>query len=343
VSVFVKVDTLGLKIVTAAGKELRMYLCRLTLLVISCAGVALCQPERAPLLGYKAVPDWPELPAGWNFGEVASVTTDAHGHVFVFHRGPHPIMEYLSAGGFVRAWGDGMISWRQGPTPPSYTSTGPRPNCDSCGAHSVRIDPEGNLWEVDDGGNVVVKMNPQGRVMMELGRRGLAGTGHDTFNMPTDVGFAPNGDFYVTDGYGNTRVVKFSREGKYLMEWGTRGSGPGEFALPHAVVVDAQQRVYVSDRENRRIEVFDSNGKFLTQWPNVGGFSGLAITKDQHIWAAGGSQVLLFNLDGQVLGSLAPPGKLPGQVDAAHGVAVTDSGEIYVAELNWRIQKFVKQ
>ena len=99
----------------------------------------------------------------------------------------------------------------------------------------------------------------------------------------------------------------------------------------------------MADRENRRIEVFDASGKFITQWANVGGFSGLAMTKDQQIWAAGGGSVLLFNLDGQVLGSLAPSGKLPGQVDAAHGVAVGPNGEVYVAELNWRLQKFVKR
>ena len=127
-----------------------------------------------------------------------------------------------------------------------------------------------------------------------------------------------------------------------LLEWGTKGSGPGEFLLPHAVVLDAQGRVYVSDRENRRIEIFDPNGKFLTQWSNIGGFSGLAMTKDQRIWAAGGDRVVMLNLDGQVLKSL-PPGNLPGQVSAAHGIAVTDSGEIYVAELNWRVQKFVRQ
>ena len=308
---------------------------RLGLAVSSLAGIALCQE-------YKVVPDWPALPGGWNFGEVASVATRAGGNVVVFHRGPHPIMEFESGGKFLRSWGDGMISSSAGPTTPSYTSPGPRPTCDSCGAHSVRVDPEGNIWVVDDGGHVVVKMNPQGRVIMQLGRRGVAGTGHDNFNLPTDVAFASNGDFYVTDGYGNTRVMKFSKEGKYLLEWGTRGSGPGEFQLPHNVVVDARQRVYVADRENRRIEVFDSQGKFLNEWANIGAISGLAITKDQKIWAAGGSRVLLLNLEGQTLGSLAPAGRLPGQVNAAHGIAVSEDGDVYVAELNWRVQKFVR-
>jgi|SRR5579884_3082829 len=320
-----------------------MSLPRAGLAMICFAAISLAQQRNIPDLGYRVVPDWPDLPVGWNFGEVASVAADSHGRVLVFHRGPHPIMEFDSGGKFVRSWGDGMISASPGPNDPTYALVPPRPPCDSCGAHSVRLDPDGNIWVVDDGGHVVIKMNPQGRVVMELGRRGVPGTGHANFNLPTDVAFAPNGDFYVTDGYGNSRVVKFARDGRYLLEWGTRGSGPGEFLLPHAVVLDAQGRVYVADRESRRIEIFDSDGKFLRQWANIGAFSGLAMTGDQRIWAAGGGNVVLLNLDGQILGKLAPSGKLPGQVDAAHGIAVTAAGDVYVAELNWRVQKFVKK
>ena len=309
------------------------HLSLLGVLAVSCA---LGQP------GYRVAPDWPDLPAGWNFGEVAGVATDARGHVLVFHRGPHPIMEFESGGKFVRSWGDGMIAAATGPNTPGYGLIPPRPACDSCGAHSVRVDPEGNIWAIDVGGHVVLKMNARGRVIMQLGRKGVPGTGHANFNLPTDVAFALNGDFYISDGYGNSRVVKFSRDGKYLLEWGTKGSGPGEFLLPHAVALDAQGRVYVSDRENRRIEIFDANGKFLNQWANAGAFSGLAMTKDQRIWAAGGGRVVLLNLEGQVVEELAPAGKLPGQVDAAHGVAVSEAGEVYVAELNWRVQKFVR-
>ena len=173
---------------------------------------------------------------------------------------------------------DFLVSWTE---QSDYALIPARPSCDSCGAHSVRVDPEGNIWVIDVGGHVVVKMNSKGCVIMQLGRKGVPGTGHGNFNLPTDVAFAPNGDFYVTDGYGNSRVVKFSHDGQYLLEWGTKGSGAGEFLLPDAVVLDAQGRVYVSDRENRRIEIFESNGKFLTQWANVGGFSGLAVTRDQ--------------------------------------------------------------
>ena len=296
-----------------------MSFCLRSLLLSCFLGCALGQQGNIALLGYKVVPSWPELPAGWNFGEVAGVAAGSRGHVYVFHRGPHPIMEFESGGKFVRSWGDGLITR----------------------AHTVRVDHENNIWVIDVGAHVVLKMNPQGRVIMQLGRQGLPGTGPNSFNQPTDVAVAPNGDFYVSDGYGNSRVVKFSRNGKYLLEWGKKGSGEGEFNLPHAVVLDARGRVYVSDRSNARIQVFDSNGKFLAQWTNVGSFSGLEMTPDQRLWAAGGSSVLLLNLEGQILGSLAGPGKLPGQLEAAHGVAVGPAGEVYVAELNWRVQKFV--
>ena len=135
---------------------------------------------------------------------------------------------------------------------------------------------------------------------MRLGTKGVAGAGPANFNLPTDVGFAPNGDLYVTDGYGGARVVKFTREGKFLLQWGTRGKGPGEFGLPHNLVVDARGSVYVTDRENQRVQVFDGDGKFLSQWTGTGGVSGLAITKDQRIWTGG----VLRELDGRIVGNL---------------------------------------
>src|SRR5262249_58695949 len=133
------------------------------------------------------------------------------------------------------------------------------------------------------------------------------------------VAFAPTGDLYVTDGYGSARVVKFSRDGKFILEWGTRGKGPGQFGLPHNVVVDAQGKVYVTDRDNQRIEVFDADGKFLTQWTGVGGISGLYITKDQRIWTGG----VLRNLDGTAVGRLPGPGTA-----GAHGVTGTEAGDV---------------
>jgi NHL repeat len=325
---------------------MRIY--RLSLLVSCFLGVLPCQD-----LGYKLVPDWPTpartaagTPAGpWNLIQAPGVAIDAGGHVLVLHRGAHPILEFESGGKFVRSWGDGMFSEGKVvaiapadrvPGGSGYSAVYGPAGCDSCGAHSVRVDPEGNIWAVDATGHVIYKMNSQGKVIMRLGHQGVSGMGPNNFNLPTDVAFAPNGDVYVSDGYGNPRVVKYSRDGKYLLQWGTRGTGPGQFQLPHNVAVDAQGRVYVTDRDNRRVEVFDSTGKFLNQWPDIGGVSAIRITKDQRIWTGG----ILRDLEGKVLG------KLPTEVGGAggaHGIAVSDSGDIYVGQLSGVAQKFVKK
>ncbi|MGH9383189.1 MAG: peptidyl-alpha-hydroxyglycine alpha-amidating lyase family protein [Vicinamibacterales bacterium] len=300
-----------------------------------------------PVLPYELV-EWPVpptsvtgVPAGpWNFIQVASVAISPQGTVLVLHRGSHPIKEFESSGKFVRAWGDGLFSeGKVGAIPqPNWTADKSHysavygaAGCTSCGAHSVRVDPEGNTWLVDAPGHVVYKMNPAGREIMRLGTKGVSGTGPNNFNLPTDVAFAANGDVYVSDGYGSARVVKYSRDGKYLLQWGRRGQGPGEFGLPHNLVTDAQGRVYVTDRDNQRIEVFDSNGKFLTQWTNTGGVSGLAMTTDQRIWTGG----ILRDLEGKVLGRMR-------ETIGGHGVAVAESGDVYIAQLSGVVQKFVK-
>jgi DNA-binding beta-propeller fold protein YncE len=201
----------------------------------------------------------------------------------------------------------------------------------------VRVDPAGNIWVVDAGGHIVYKMDQDGKVILRLGRQGVAGTGPNNFNLPTDVAFAPNGDLYVSDGYANPRVVKFSRDGKYVLQWGTRGSGPGQFQLPHNLVIDAQSRVYVTDRDNRRVQVFDANGKFLSQWATETGVSTLFLTKDQRLWAGG----VLRDLDGKVLGRLPFPSGEDG--GGGHGTAITNSGDIYIAQLSGVVHKFAKQ
>ncbi len=334
-----------------------MRLRRVTLLALSCFTIALAQPgnaprlgANAPTLGYKEVPDWPApatnaagSPAAWNFIQVSGVAIDARGHILVLHRGAHPLLEFESDGKFVESWDN--VKFSEGkvaaiaardrvPGRSAYSAVYGPAGCDSCGAHSVRVDPQHNIWVVDATGQAIYKMDSRGKIILQLGQKGVAGTGHNNFNLPTDVGFAPNGDFYVTDGYASARVVKFSHDGKYLLEWGTRGTGPGQFELPHNVVVDALGKVYVTDRENRRIQVFDANGKFLNQWPTIEGVSGLVMTKDQHIWAGG----VLLNLDGQVVGRLPN-----GSAAAGHGVAVSDSGDVYLAQLSGKVQKFVKQ
>ena len=292
--------------------------------------------------------EWPapartaaDTPSPWHFGEVAAVATTRHGNILVFHRGAHPVMEFTRDGEFVRSWGDGLISEgkvtqvpppQRSPTGSRYTVVYGPAGCYSCGAHSVRVDQEGNVWIVDAASHVVYKMDSQWRVLLELGEKGVAGDDSGHFNLPTDVAFAPNGDVYVSDGYGGARVVKFSKDGEYLLAWGKRGTGPGEFGLPHNLVVDARGRVYVTDRDNRRIQVFDSEGEFLGQWEEVGGVSTLFLTSDQKIWAGG----VLRDLNGEIVS------RLPGDV-GGHGTTVTADGDVFVAQLAGRIQRFVRR
>ena len=302
-----------------------------------------------PTLRYTLM-EWPTpptsaagVPGPWNFIQVASVAVTPRGTILIFHRGAHPIMEFESSGKFVRSWGDGMFSEGKVAAIPEkfwtadkshYSAVYGPAGCTSCGVHSIRIDPQGNIWVVDAPGHVIYKMSPDWKELMRLGTKGTAGTDQTHFNLPTDVAFAPDGSVYVTDGYGSARVVKFSKDGKYLLQFGSRGKGPGEFGLPHNLVIDQQGRVYVTDRDNQRIEVFDASGKFITQWTGTGGISGLAITRDQRVWTGG----TLRDLDGKVVG------RLPGSgVAGAHGVAVTDSGDVYLAQLSGVVQKFVKQ
>jgi DNA-binding beta-propeller fold protein YncE len=300
-----------------------------------------------PTLPYKMV-EFPTpimsaagFPAPWNLIQASSVTVTSRGTVLVLHRGAHPILEFEPGGKLIRSWtsptfsegkvaGIPQANWA--PDRSRYSAVYGPAGCDSCGAHSVRVDPQGNIWVVDATAHMLYKMTQDGKELMRLGTRGVAGATQTTFNLPTDIGFAPNGDLYVTDGYGGARVVKFSRDGKYLLEWGRRGDGPGEFRLPHNVVVDAQGRVYVTDRDNQRIEVFDATGKYLTEWKGTGGISGMGITKDGHVWTGN----VLRDLDGKAIGRL-PEGT------GAHGVGLAPSGDVYLAQLSGIVQKFVKQ
>ena len=334
-----------MELVNVTGKgSFGMCFGRLSVLVV---GAALCQSAVAADGVYKEV-KWPieaktmvGTPSPWHFGEVVAAATTKEGNILVFHRGAHPIMEFDPRGKFLRSWGDGMISEGKVTSvepndraPGASLSTavyGP-PGCYSCGAHSVRVDAEGNIWIVDAGAHVVYKMNAEGSVVMQLGVKGESGVDSTHFHLPTDVAFAPNGDIYVSDGYGSARVVKYSADGKYLLQWGKRGTGPGEFELPHNLVVDAHGRVYVTDRSNLRIQIFDSQGKFLDQWKDIGSVSTLFMTKDQHIWTGG----VLRNLKGEVVA------RLPGD-PGGHGTTVSESGDVFIAQLSGMVQKFVKQ
>ena len=283
---------------------------------------AAAQSASSPDLGLVPAPDWPQLPEGWNFAEAAGVAVDGQQNVYVFHRGPHPLIQFSREGRFLRNLLEGMIA----------------------SAHAVRIDGEQNIWVVDVGAHTVLKVSPAGRILMVLGRKGSPGADEARFDQPTDVAVARDGDIYVTDGYGNSRVMRFSRDGKLLTQWGSKGSGPGEFDLPHAVVLDLEGRVYVADRENNRIQVFTRDGQFVAQWTELGSPWGLVMTPEQDILMADGknNRIIKVARDGRLLGTYGKPGKLPGEFSLAHAIALGSGGEIYVAEiLNWRVQKLV--
>ena len=305
----------------------------------------------APVLDYRAVPAWPEaalgdkgIPAGpWNYWQVTSVAVENNGNVLVMHRGDDPVLEYRPNGEFIRVWGD--VKFSQGKVMPmlkeykkpdmsGYQAVYGPAGCSNCGAHQIRTDPSGNIWVVDAPGQIIYKLNPQGHTIMTLGTKGRAGKSSSSFYLPTDVAFAPNGDILVSDGYGNARIVRFSNDGKYLSEFGERGNGPSQFQLPHNLVVDATGRIYVSDRDNQRVEVFDAGGKYLSEWDHVGGASSLIMTKDQHIWTGG----VLHDLEGKVIG------RLPGEGSTeAHGGAVAANGDVYLGLLTGKVEKFLKR
>lgn len=298
---------------------------------------AFAQSAKLPDLGYKLAPDFFILPAGANFGEVSGIALNSKGHIFVFNRGSKPLMEFDGDGKFVRTLGDGI-----------FKST-----------HGLRIDSADNIWITDIGLNVVLKLNSEGRVLMVLGRSNKEGEfltqsysskllNYDAplFNQPTDVAFDSAGNIFVTDGYGNSRVVKFDKNGKFIKTWGKKGNAPGEFNLPHSIAFDSKDLMYVADRENNRIQIFDADGKFIKEWTQAGDPWAIVITPDQFLYMADGKneRVIKMNLNGEILGALGEPGKGEGQFDFAHSLAVSPKGEIYVGEvLNWRAQKFVKK
>jgi DNA-binding beta-propeller fold protein YncE len=282
-------------------------------------------PERfgpVPELPYRVAPNFFQLPVGMNFGEASGVALDANGHIFLFQRGKPMLAEFDGNGKFLRSVGEGLFDH----------------------PHGLRIDSDGNIWTTDDGNHLVLKLDRDGRVLLVLGRKDSGAEADWLFNKPTDLAFGKNGDIFVADGYGNSRIMKFDRDGRFLKSWGSFGAGPGEFSLPHSIVIDQQDHVYVADRENKRIQIFDLEGRFLKQWTGIGYPYGLFITPDQHIWMADGGYDRIVELDtnGKILGAVGEPGHAAGQFAWAHLLAVGPDRKIYVADvLNWRFQVLV--
>jgi len=215
------------------------------------------------------------------------------------------------------------------------------------GPHHVKIspyDPERHVWVVDDNRHQVFEFTNDGaQLVRTLGEAGVPGNDDKHFARPTDIAWLPDGTFFISDGYINTRVVKFDRNGKYLMTWGTPGTGPGQFNLPHAIEIDKNRRVYVADRANSRIQIFDENGKFLDQWPNIRRPIHMLITADQRLWVADldTNKMLQYDLNGKLLSSWGTYGTFPGAFWGIHQFSADSEGNLYVAEtFGGRTQKF---
>ena len=288
-------------------------------------------PENAPDLGYKPVPDFFKLPAGMNFGPCSSVAVTSKGNILVFNRSAHALMEFDGRGRYLRSLANGAFTL----------------------PHGLRVDLEDNIWATDTGSHIVVKMDLKGRIRMVLGIRGNSGEWHPAghlrcFNEPNDVAFGPKGAIYVSQGHGKgeSRVLKFDADGSFLKTWGGEGAGPGEFRQPHSIVADARGNVYVADRANQRIQVFDGDGNFLRESRHPGTPCGLCLCGDgKHMMLAHGhaGKIIKLDLNGNALGATGGQGKGPNRYGEAHFLALDRREDIYVADtLNWRVQKLVR-
>lgn len=307
-------------------RRLLRRLSRSFLVSALCALTTLAGASGAEESGYRVVPGWPAGAAqapGYGQYAVSAVTSDAKDNVYVFQRAPQPVLVFDAEGRFLRSWGAGLF-------------TNP---------HGCRIDPEGSLWLTDNADHRVMKFTIDGKLLATFGVKNQPGEDATHFNRPADVAFGPEGDIYIADGYGNSRVVRLSHDGKFLGAWGRKGAGEGEFNLPHSVAVDTRGRVYVADRENKRVQVFTREGKFLAQWQGAQPY-GLAMTRDQKLLVSDGkaNRVSLFDLDGKLLTGWGSSGPEPGQMNLAHLLCVDGRGAVYVAEVDGkRVQKFTRE
>lgn len=293
------------------------------------AGVSGAAAQEA---SYHLVQGWAELPRGVDaWGQTIGVEMDDDGSLWVFHRcfaqictdrdDVAPVLRYDLSGRLVESWGEGMFVW----------------------PHGFHLDLEGNLWTTDargaDGkGHTVMKHGTDGAVLMTLGTPGVAGASEDTFDGPADVLVAPDGTIFVADGHGNDRIVKFSPDGEFLLEWGEEGTDYGQFNEPHTLAMDSRGRLFVGDRINQRIQVFDQNGRFLAVWPAIMA-SGMHITADDIVYVAD------YQLRQGIVIARASDFQEIGFVDNAmgEGVTVDAARNVYVAEVLPRnLKKFVR-
>lgn len=297
---------------------------------------------------YEVDPSWPQRPPDIPWGAVPSVAVDRQDNVWIHTRTNPAVQVYSPEGRYLRGWREDH--------PQSL-------------AHGLRFDPEGNVWLVDVGLHIVRKFTPDGRLLLTLGTPGEPGEDPRHFNQPTDVAFAPNGDVLVADGYGNARVVRFDRQGRFIRAWGRLGAAPGQFSIPHSIVCDPRGRVYVADRNNVRIQVFDLRGRLLDVWSNILVPWGLWLGPQGELWVCGSSPMpwrtdpkypdaplgcppkdqlfLKFSPQGRVLQLWTVPKgedgqEKPGELNWVHGIALDSKGNVYLSDIiGRRVQKFV--
>jgi NHL repeat len=291
---------------------------------------------------YVVDPSWPQKPAEFDWKAMPGVAVDENDLVYLFTRSEPAVQIFRPDGSFVRAW-----------HPKNYKLS-----------HHIEIGPEGNIWLADFGTHVVEKYTPDGKLLMTLGTPGETGCDGTHFNRPTDMAILPSGDIFVSDGYANRRIAHFDKQGRFVKQWGEDGTEPGQFALPHAIAADSKGRLYVADRNNCVVQVFDQSGKLLDFWDDIITPWGIWITKADEIWICG-STLKQRDKEGwkilppsdQVLMKFNPAGKLlleiplpmdqeslsdPGQLNWVHAIAIDSKGNLYMGDImGKRAQKFV--
>jgi DNA-binding beta-propeller fold protein YncE len=309
----------------------------------ACSGSAQEGTPPPGLRGFRVDPAWPKKPADVTWGECSGVAVDAKDNVWLFTRTAPFLQVYASDGTPLKVWND--LEHKR--------------------AHHIRIDPEGNVWLTDVGLHTVRKYTPEGKLLLSLGTPGVPGNDGAHFNMPTDMAITPAGDVFISDGYGNSRVAHFDKAGKFVKAWGKKGSAPGEFNLPHSIVLDSKGRLYVAERNNSRIQVFEQSGAFVAEWRDILSPWGLCMTSQDEIWACGPSCAVTANAGGntaipprdQVLVRFDTTGRVlqlwtfplgidgqekPGELNWIHALAVDSKGNLHCTDIRGkRLQRFI--
>jgi DNA-binding beta-propeller fold protein YncE len=324
------------------------------------AGVPAHAQGDAPEIRFDSAANALQLPAGLYLGEVGGVATNSHGNIFVYTRTGHPTISIGSARPFAHG---GSRLFEFDPSGKFVREIGK----DSYGfmfAAQVRVDPNDNIWVVDQMTNMVIKFDPQGRLLMLLGRKAEnvnvpvrpvkndgVGRPTDLFDRPTDVAWDAAGNIFVADGLGNARVAKFDKDGKFVKSWGKKGTANGEFANVRSIAVDAQGNVYAADGGNKRIQVFDNDGNFKTALTNVGNAQALCMTKgsNQVLYVSNSNpptdidrdgEIYKMRLDGTMIGKFGRAGKLPKEFGTVNAIDCRNENTLYVGEIgNLRVQK----